>query len=535
MAVDSVNTNRTIEETFPLSGLDCPDCALKVEKAIKKIPGVKEAAVNFTASNLSLKYDSSLSLHDTVFSRVRDFGYDVGTPEELRKSVFRIKGLDCPDCAAKLERKVSGLNGVSQAQLVFETGKLTVEHYEEISLVSDIIKAIEASGYSAELEGVRTATPKKGPFWLSDKRAKTVMVSAIPLMLGGTLQLVSGLTPASILFYITTILIAGYRPARSSISSLRSLIFDMNVLMTFAVIGAAVLGQWAEGATVMFLYAFGTMLEAYTMDKTRHAIHGLLEITPNQATVKVDDGTIKTVPVENLHIGDVVVVKPGERIPVDGKVVQGRSSVDQSAITGESLPATKDPGDEVYAGTLNHEGYIEIAISKLYRNTMLSQIIRLVEDAQARKAPSQQFIDRFSAYYTPIVISAAFAIAIIPPLLGAPFITWFYRALVLLVISCPCALVISTPVSIAAAIGAASRNGVLIKGGSHLEVAGQISSIVFDKTGTLTSGRLEVTDVIPLNGYAEDDIVRITAALESKSEHPVAEAVIAHAKSLGLT
>ncbi|MBE0447766.1 MAG: cadmium-translocating P-type ATPase [Actinobacteria bacterium] len=462
MVVDSSKVKRIVEETFPLSGLDCPDCALKVEKAIKKIPGVKDAAVNFAASNLNLKYDPSLSLHDTVFSRIRDFGYEVGPPESIGQ-----------------------------------------------------------------------VTPEKKPFWLSGKHARIVLASAVPLALGGILQLTSGLNLASISLYIVTILLAGYRPVRSSISSIRSFTFDMNVLMTFAVIGAAILGQWAEGATVMFLYSFGIMLEAYTMDKTRHAIHGLIEITPNHATVKIDGGT-KITPVEDLHIGDIVIVKPGERIPVDGRVVYGRSSVNQAAITGESLPITKDIGDAVYAGTLNHEGYIEVSISKLYKDTTIAHIIHLVEDAQAKKAPSQQFIGRFSAYYTPIVISIAFAIAIIPPILGESFTTWFYRALVLLVISCPCALIISTPVSIASAIGAASKNGVLIKGGSHLEVAGQVSSIVFDKTGTLTSGQLEVTDIVPLNGYSEDEIIKITSALESKSEHPVADAIVDYGKSKGL-
>jgi len=530
MSIDSAEAKNTVEETLPLSGLDCPDCALKVEKAIKKLPGVKDVAVNFTASNLHLEYDPALSPRDSIFSKIEDFGYEVGAPEETRKSVFRIKGLDCPDCAAKLERKISSLKGVNLAQLVFETGKFTVEHHDEVLPIPEIIKAIEASGYTAELEGVKRTGPEAGKsFWLSDKRSLAVIASGIPFALGGLLHFAFGLTAISIVLYVVTILIAGYRPAKSSISSLRSFVFDMNVLMTVAVIGAAMLGEWVEGAAVMFLYAFGTTLEAYTMDRTRHAIHGLLELTPNHATIKVD-GKTKLVPVEDLHIGDIVVVKPGERIPIDGRVSYGLSSVNQSAITGESLPVTKEPGDHVYAGTLNFEGYLEIETSKRYKDTTISHIIHLVEEAQAKKAPSQQFIARFSAYYTPIVISAAVAVAIIPPLFGEPFVTWFYRALVLLVISCPCALVISTPVSIASAIGAASKNGVLIKGGTHLEMAGQVSSIVFDKTGTLTSGRLTVTDIVPLNGYSEDDIIKITAALELKSKHPVAESVVEYAK-----
>lgn len=530
---DATSAKQTIEETFPISGLDCPDCALKVEKAVRNMVGVKDVSVNFTASNLHLEYDPSINSHTSIFKLIEGFGYKVGVAEETRTTVFRIEGLDCPDCSAKLQRKLAGKDGVDSAQLSFETGKLTIEYNEELLSVTDIIKTIRSSGYAAELEGSARIAPVRTSFWASNARARSVMASAISLTLAGIFQLFFGLAYISIALYVATILIAGYRPARNAVSSVKSFVFDMNFLMTVAVIGAVILGQWAEGATVMFLYAFGSMLEAFTMDKTRHAIHGLLELAPNQAVVKIGDET-KVIPVESLHIGDIVIVKPGERIPVDGKVVAGSSSVNQSAITGESLPIPKGTGDMVFAGTLNHDGYIEIETTKHYKDTTISNIIHLVEDAQSKKAPSEQFINRFSSYYSPSVIALAVAIATIPPLFGQPFVEWFYRALVLLVISCPCALVISTPVSIAAAIGAASKNGVLIKGGSHLEMASQISSIVFDKTGTLTSGRLAVTDVVPLNGFSEDDITRITGALELKSEHPVAQAVVNYTRARGI-
>lgn len=533
MLPDSNKKHETTEESFALSGLDCPDCALKVEKAIKKMPGVKEATVNFAAANIHLEYDPSISPRNDIFSRIESFGYEVGTPEEVIKSLFRIKGLDCPDCSAKLQKKISDLKGVDQAELVFETGKLTVSHHEDIVTISDLVKVVETSGYEAEIEGVRPFQLRKKSFWISDKRALAVTVSAVPFLAGLLLSFIQGQSPISIAFLIASIGITGYRPARSSISSIRSRVFDMNVLMTVAVIGAAILGEWVEAATVMFLYALGTMLEAYSMDKTRHAIHRLLEFAPNEASVKRDD-EIKLVPVEDVHIGDIVVVKPGERIPVDGNIVFGYSSINQSAITGESLPISKGTGDQVYAGTLNLEGYLEVETSKLSKDTTISHIIHLVEDAQAKKAPSQRFIDKFSGYYTPAVIATAFAIATIPPLFGQPFIDWFYRALILLVISCPCALVISTPVSIASAIGAASRNGVLIKGGTYLEKVGQVSAVVFDKTGTLTTGQPSVTDVVPLNGYMEDEIIRITASLEARLKHPLAEAIVGYVNKLGL-
>lgn len=521
------------EETLPISGLDCPDCALKVEKAIQKIPGVKAATVNFTASNLYIEYDPEVSSREKIFTKVEDFGYEVGATEETRKSAFRVCGLDCPDCSKKLERKISSLPGVDSASLVYETGKLTVKHHEELTPISNIVKAIESSGYTADIEGAVLPEPSKRSFWLSDKRALTVIISSLPLAIGGITEFIFGDNIFSIALLLITVIITGYRPTRSSISSLRSRVFDMNVLMTIAVMGAVILRQWTEAATVMFLFAFGTMLEAYTMDKTRHAIRALLEFAPSEAAVKRNGDTI-LVPIEDVHIDEIVVVKPGERIPVDGEVAFGHTSINQSAITGESVPVAKSPGDPVYAGTLNHEGYIEVRSTKRSQDTTLSHIIHLVEEAQSKKAPSQRFIDRFSAYYTPVVIAMAFLIAVIPPILGLPFITWIYRALVLLVIACPCALVISTPVSVASAIGAASRSGVLIKGGSHLEQAGQVSTVVFDKTGTLTSGLLSVTDIVPLNGYEENDILTITSSIEARSGHPLADAVVDYAKERGL-
>jgi Cd2+/Zn2+-exporting ATPase len=423
---------------------------------------------------------------------------------------------------------------VSSAEVTFETGKLTVSFSDEVISPTDIINAVGAGGYTAELEGVRKISEPKRSFWLTDKRAITVLMAAIPLALGALLQLFTGLFGISIVLLVAATAIAGYKPAHSAVSSLRSFVFDMNVLMTVAVIGAFFLGQWLEAATVMFLYAVGTMLEAFTMDKTRHAIHRLLEIAPSEATVKVGDAT-RVVPTDMVQVGDIVVVKPGERIPIDGTVMLGRSSVNQSTVTGESLPVVKDVGDPVFAGTLNNEGYLEIASTRRSSDSTLSHIIRLIEDAQTKKAPAQQFINRFSIYYTPVVIGIAIAVAVIPPLFGQPFSTWFYRSLVLLVISCPCALVISTPVSIASAIGAASRNGVLIKGGAYLETAATVSAIVFDKTGTLTSGHLSVTDVVSLNSYSEDELIAVIAAIEARSGHPLADAVVEYARDRDIT
>jgi Cd2+/Zn2+-exporting ATPase len=334
--------------------------------------------------------------------------------------------------------------------------------------------------------------------------------------------------------YIVTAVIGGYHTAKSGFYGLRSLTFDMNFLMTVAIIGASVIGEWAEGATVAFLFSFGNTLQTYTMDKTRQSIRALMELAPPEAIVLRDNEELR-LPIEEIVVGDIVIVKPGERIPMDGVVREGISAVNQATITGESIPVEKTVNDTVYAGTVNEHGALKIEVTKIASDSTLAKIMHLVEEAQAQKAPSQQFIDVFSKYYTPIVLIAAVGIMVIPWLFfSQAFAPWFYKGLVLLVISCPCALVISTPVSIVSAIGNSSRNGVLIKGGAYLEEMGAIQSIAFDKTGTLTYGRPVVTDIMPADGITEEDFLATAASIEKLSEHPLAAAIVEKAKGLTL-
>jgi Cd2+/Zn2+-exporting ATPase len=309
---------------------------------------------------------------------------------------------------------------------------------------------------------------------------------------------------------------------------------DMNVLMTFAVIGAVAIGEVEEGAMVSFLFSLGNLLQSYTLDKTRNALRLLMDLAPREANLKTG-GVLKKVLVNTLNVNDVIVVKPGEMVPVDGVVTKGLSSVNESPITGESIPVDKIAGTMALAGSINGQGVLEIKTEKRVEDSTLSRIIHLVEEAQAQKAPSQHFVDNFSKVYTPAVIICSLLVMIVPPLLMAqPFSDWFYRGLMLLVISCPCALVISTPVSIVSAISCASKHGILIKGGAYLEEMAEISAIAFDKTGTLTRSRLEVTDLIPLNGTSARDLLQAAASLEMVSEHPLAKAILNKAASEGL-
>ena len=458
------------------------------------------------------------------------------TSQSLTTDIFCVDGLDCADCAGKVEKAVKRLAGVAEANLSFATGKMKIVYDDALLDASHITKIITELGYTVNYEkstfqsGLKME-PTSQKWWQNFRLVATVL-SGILLTFLTIAELMGYQGDNLVLLYIITLVIGGYHTAKSGYYSLRSLTFDMNFLMSVAVIGAAVIGQWGEAATVVFLFSLGNTLQAYTMDKTRQSIRALMELTPPDALVRRNDKEQRLL-VEEIQVGDIVIIKPGERIPMDGNVVDGQSSINQATITGESMPIEKQPGDFVYAGTLNVHGSLEVIVTKLSKDSTVSKIMHLVEAAQAQKAPSQQFVDVFAKYYTPAVLILAVGVAVVPwVIFQQPFDVWFYRALVLLVISCPCALVISTPVSIVSAIGNASRHGVLIKGGAYLEKMGAIKAIAFDKTGTLTIGRPVVTDVLPLNGKSEEEILSIASGIEKFSEHPVAQSIVTKAQGI---
>ncbi len=444
------------------------------------------------------------------------------------KNVYRVQGFTCTNCAGIFEKNVKSLSGVKDAQVNFGASKITV-------FGSTTVEELEKAGAFENLRVTPEKQPiieKKKPFW---KEHWNVLLSAILLVAGYFLGEQYGEESVlSAVSYVASIVIGGYELFRKGIKNFFRLQFDMNTLMTVAIIGAAAIGEWGEGATVVILFAISEVLERYSMEKARQSIRSLMDIAPKEALIRRGSEEI-TVNVDEIQVGDVMLVKPGQKLAMDGVVIKGESTINQAAITGESVPVTKTIDDEVFAGTLNEEGLLEVKVTKRVEDTTISKIIHLVEEAQAERAPSQAFVDRFAKYYTPAIMILALGIAVIPPVFtGADWGDWIYRGLALLVVGCPCALVISTPVSIVTAIGNAAKNGVLIKGGIHLEEAGRLSAIAFDKTGTLTKGFPEVTNFVAFGSNNKNELLSIAALIEKGSGHPLASAIIRKAESDGV-
>jgi Cd2+/Zn2+-exporting ATPase len=445
---------------------------------------------------------------------------------DLARSVVRVEGMDCASCVATVEKRVAALPGMRRAVVNFATGRLDSEHDPGLS-VEDIEKAVRDAGYGVG----RTEEVERTPFWHTP-RAIAVYASALLFALGLALGFLGAPDAARVGAYATAIVVGGLPIFRAALAGVRTKRLDMNVLMSAATVGAVGLGEWAEAASVVALFAAGNALQVYAIDRTRGAVRALVRLAPHEVLVRRGTGEV-VVPADEVGVGETVIVRPGERLAVDGEVVEGASAVDEAPVTGESVPVEKGSGDAVYSGTLNGSGGLLVRATKRAGDSTLQRIVRLVEEAQAKKAPAEQFVDRFSRVYTPLVVAVAVALTVVPPLLGGPLGEWFYRALALLIIACPCALVISTPVTVVSGIGAASRRGILVKGGAALEAAGRLKALAFDKTGTLTEGRPVVSRVVALDGHDEAEAVRLAAALERRSEHPLAHAILATAERYG--
>jgi Zn2+/Cd2+-exporting ATPase len=448
------------------------------------------------------------------------------------ESTFKIEGMDCREEVAILERRFKNLVGLEDFSADLMGQRLHVKYDAARLSAGAIADAVADTGMRAWLEHEEPLVGSEGQGRL---RQTLVWISGSALAIGLALQM---LGPARAGRYAPSLALALFIVALASgvgvtirrawaAARVRSL--DINVLMVIAAIGAAIIGEWAEAATVVFLFAVAQALEARTLQRARSAIRALMDLTPVDALVRGVGGE-RRLPVDQVTVGAVIVIRPGEKIPLDGDVAAGHSEVNQAPVTGESLPVEKAPGDRVFAGTINGHGALDVRVTRLRQDTTLARIIHLVERAQSQRAPAQTLVERFARVYTPSVIALALAVAVVPPLVfHLTWATWIYRALVLLVVSCPCALVISTPVSIVAALAGAARKGVLIKGGTHLERTSRVRCVAFDKTGTLTRGKPEVVDVVSLNGAAGASVVGLAASVEHRSTHPIAHAILEHA------
>ncbi len=447
--------------------------------------------------------------------------------------------MDCPDEVDVLRKAFSGEGGIADLSFNLMQATMRVEYDPVLITVEQIVARVDSTGMHATVVDATSNTQRvdtaatRGPM-------RMAILSATGTALGVALSFVPAASvhhapwPA-VVAYLVAIAAAWRYVAPKARAALTRLRLDMNVLMTIAVIGAVGLGEWLEASTVAMLFAVSHLLETWSVNRARRAIQSLMELSPEQARVIEPDGSEHERPAGEVGVGSRIVVRPGEKFPLDGAVVEGETTVDQAPITGESAPVAKSVGDDIFAATINQDGAVIVRVTKPAGDSVVAGIIRLVEQAQSRRSRSEQFVDRFARWYTPAIVLVALVICIGPPLVaGEAWAPWFYRSLVLLVIACPCALVISTPVSIVSALAAAARNGVLVKGGEFLEVIGRTRVVAIDKTGTLTQGKPAVQDVVPLDGTTAERVLELAAAIEQRSEHPIAEAIVRHAQEQGI-
>ncbi len=452
------------------------------------------------------------------------------------KKTFLLKGLNCPNCSAKIEKEVGGLAGVSYSVVNLMKQTLTIE--VDSSFVQIIEKQIEAIVHNHEpevkvLECIAQSSAFKNIKSEKDKGDSKKMIirlifGAVFFVIGIILsELLKAPLPVELSFLIVAYIILGGDVVLKAVKNItKGRVFDENFLMSLSTVGAFIIGEYPESVAVMLFYQVGEFFQDMSVKRSRKSIAALMDIRPDFATVN-KNGELVTVAPESVSIGEVIVVKPGEKIPLDGIIIDGKSMLDTKALTGESIPRTVHQGDEVFSGCINQSGVLTIRVTKAFGESTVAKIIELVENASSRKAPTDNFITMFAHYYTPIVVILAALLAIVPPLMiGGDWIEWIRRGMVFLVISCPCALVISVPLAFFGGIGAASKHGILVKGSNYLEALNNVSTVVFDKTGTLTKGVFKVTDIFSVNGFTSKEILEYAAFAESFSNHPIAKSII---------
>ncbi|MDA8259178.1 MAG: heavy metal translocating P-type ATPase [Betaproteobacteria bacterium] len=526
-------TSAARTDTFRIEKMDCPTEEGLIRKRLGNLPGV--AALDFNLMHRKLTVNHSLPSTESIVRALRDIGLPPSEPAAPaagtgQQSVYRIENMDCPTEEGLIREKLQHMAGVQGLEFNLMQRKLTVAHSlpaseVEAALYSIGMKAVPDMDPAAQIDDA----PKPS---VSRRQWAMMAVAGVSATLAEVVVFSTGKDNAwpVIALALVSIATGGWPTYKKGWIALKSGILNMNALMSIAVTGAILIGQWPEAAMVMFLFALAEVIEVLSLDRARNAIRGLLAMAPEKATIQQPDGSWQEVPAKTVALGQLVRIRPGERIPLDGVLESGQSAVNQAPITGESIPVAKAVGDMVFAGTINETGSFVYKVTAEATHSTLARIIKAVEEAQGSRAPTQRFVDQFARIYTPAVFAVALAVMLVPPLFfGAAWMAWIYKALVLLVIACPCALVISTPVTVVSGLAAAAHRGILIKGGAYLEQGRQLKALAFDKTGTITQGKPVVTDVVTL-GSNERDALQLAASLATRSDHPVSGAVTAHWK-----
>lgn len=534
--------SKSSKKVLVLMGLGCANCAAKIEKQVSSLSGVKAASVDFVSKKLSIETHNKYDLEDIINEAkkiVKRIEPDVKVIEteneasidKITKKTFTLSDLDCASCAVKIEKGINEIQGVKAASVDFATKKVSIENdgSDWAKIIEEAKKVVERSEPGVSLvENTKENIKAKA----KEEEEESNKGEFIRLGIGAALFAVGIAFNFSFwlefsIYLVSYILVGGEVVLRAIKNIARGQVFDENFLMTIATIGAFAIKEFPEGVAVMLFYQIGELFQDIAVNRSRKSISALMDIRPDYAILIVGNEEKKVDP-DDVKIGDRIIVKPGEKIPLDGRILEGKSMVNTSALTGESVPREVESGEDVLAGFINTNGVLTIEVTKEFGESTVAKILDLVQNATSRKAPTENFITKFARYYTPVVVIIALILAVVPPLLisGAQFSDWIYRALVFLVISCPCALVVSIPLGFFGGIGGASKSGILVKGSNYLEALNSVDTVVFDKTGTLTKGVFKVTKLSPKNGVDEGDLLKYAAFAESYSNHPIATSIL---------
>jgi len=539
--LSSKNNQKQVKKEFILEGLGCAHCAAKIEQKVNELDGIHSANVNFMAKTLTLELKENNSVEElmkTVTNIVTNIESKVKVREKANGKILKkeilLEGLCCGNCAAKIERESNNIDGVKSAVVDFISTKLIMEIEDSskqndiVDNVKKIVKKIEPDVKVVVIDDKNNSLKNKEEEAEEENNKSEIIRLAIGALIFGIATAMKFSNSIELVLYLISYVLVGGEVILGALRNIsRGQVFDENFLMSIATIGAFAIGEYPEGVAVMLFYQIGEMFQDMAVNRSRKSISALMDIRPDFANLKINGDTKKVDP-EEVRIGDVIVVKPGEKVPLDGKIIEGNSMVDTAALTGESVPREVGIGDNILSGVINKNGLLTIEVEKEFGDSTVAKILDLVQNASSKKAPTENFITKFARYYTPAVVFAALALAVIPPLVieGATFSEWIYRALSFLVVSCPCALVVSIPLGFFGGIGGASKNGILVKGGNYLEALNDVEMVVFDKTGTLTKGIFKVTEIKPENNISEDELIACAAYAENYSNHPIATSIL---------